>query len=130
MVTIWFHRNDARIRVLHQQTSYNGAMFACLLTAITAQRGEQEPWWLWPAVLGFILFIYLVHRLLLALERRGLIRYSGAGYTARGGPALLELQTLLEPGKRHIVEQKRKRKKEEESRGGPENSGQDPQRRK
>jgi hypothetical protein len=99
--------------------SYNGAMFAHLLAAGVAEPGQQEPWWLWPVVLGLILFIYVVHRLLLALERRGLLRYSSAGYAARSGPALLEFQTLFEPGKRYVVEQKRKQKKEEESRGGP-----------
>jgi hypothetical protein len=60
---------------------------------------------LWAILIGSIL--YVIHRLALWAEERGWIYYShkrASGGTI--GTALLELQTILEPTKRHVVEER------------------------
>jgi hypothetical protein len=74
------------------------------------------------AVAGF-----LVDRLLLWLEWRGLIdyrtTYPGRINTGAVGPAFLAIQGLLEPEKRHAAEEQRALRTESDEMGGPGDPG-------
>jgi hypothetical protein len=96
------------------------------LIALAAPEARlEEPWQLWAGVLGLVLFIYLLHRFLLRLQKKGIIKYNRGGYAARGAPAILELQSLFDPGKRHVLEAKHTQRKKDEGQGGPDKTGKD-----
>ncbi|MCZ7583030.1 MAG: hypothetical protein M5R36_06675 [Deltaproteobacteria bacterium] len=67
-----------------------------------------------------VVALLVVDRLLLALEKRGLIywrkRKASPGTV---GNALLELQSMLEPSKKHVVEQRKNEQTEKEAEGDP-----------
>jgi|GEM_PF-2245721 len=74
-------------------------------------------------VLGGIgALVFLVDRVLLWLEWRGLIdyrrTYPGRMNTGQVGPAFLAIQSLLEPDKRHAVEEQTAVRTEREDAGG------------
>jgi hypothetical protein len=58
---------------------------------------------------GLAACVFLVDRLLLWMERQGWIdyrqTYPGRMNSSQVGPAFLSIGALLEPGKRHVVEQ-------------------------
>ncbi len=66
--------------------------------------------------------VWLLHRVALWMERRGWIYWTrSGGHSTRAGNALLEVQGLLEPEKRHVIEMKRDvRGERDESGEGPE----------
>ncbi len=65
-------------------------------------------------------FLFLVDRLLLRMERRGWIYWrKSQGSASRGGNALLEFQSILEPEKKHLIEVKREERPEMEIPGAP-----------
>jgi hypothetical protein len=73
---------------------------------------------------GIAALVFLVDRLLLWLEWRGLIdyrrTYPGRINTGQVGPAFLAIQSLLEPEKRHAVEEQTAvRTEREDAEGGP-----------
>jgi hypothetical protein len=62
-------------------------------------------YFLWAIFVGAIL--YVIHRLALWAEERGWIFYRHKRATGGTmGTALLELQTILEPTKRHVIEER------------------------
>jgi hypothetical protein len=62
-------------------------------------------YFLWAIVAGVCL--YVLHRIALWAEDRGWIFYRHKGASGGTlGTALLELQTILEPTKRHVVEER------------------------
>lgn len=64
--------------------------------------------------------IYALHRLALWMETRGWIYYMhSSGGSTRAGSAMLEVQQLLEPSKRHVIEIKREKKEVEDDSGDP-----------
>jgi hypothetical protein len=71
------------------------------------------------------LVLYSVDRLLLWMERRGWIYYrkrSGSGGSGAGN-ALLEIQSLIEPDKKQIIEVMREDKREQAESGAPPEPG-------
>jgi hypothetical protein len=68
---------------------------------------------------GSILLI-LLHRLLLRMEEKGYIYYmKSKGIVDRAGIAMVEMQSLLEPGKRHVIQEQRKETRQDEDTGAP-----------
>lgn len=62
--------------------------------------------------------VFLLDRLLLFFEKKGYIYYrktKGTGSTL--GASALEMQSILQPEKKYIVEEKKKVKKEEREQG-------------
>jgi hypothetical protein len=71
-------------------------------------------------VLAVIVTAYGLHRLALWMEARGWIYYrKKRGSSGTLGTAFLEMQTLLEPGKRHVIEIVRKDDSEQNDTGDP-----------
>ncbi len=71
-------------------------------------------------VAGLALFLFLADRLLLAMESRGWIYYrKKQGSGSRLGGAFLHVQSILEPGKKYVIEETEKTKKEERHSGAP-----------
>lgn len=77
------------------------------------------PYWIVLAVLGIAAALFLLDRLLLRMERRGWIYYRLHKHRSPGamGNAFLEMQTMLDPGKRYIVEQRKAVRQEEREAG-------------
>jgi hypothetical protein len=72
-------------------------------------------------VLGIVAGLFLLDRLLLALERRGWIYYrKRRGSSGALGNSMLEVQKILEPSKRHVVEERLR------DADGPQESGDQP----
>ena len=70
--------------------------------------------------------LYGLHRAALFAEERGFIYYrKGSGSSGTVGNALLEMQAMLEPSKRHVLEQRLDQSKEEEDSGDPPVAGAD-----
>ena len=68
--------------------------------------------------------LWLLHRLALWMEARGWIYYvRKKPDPASLGSALLELQQLAEPQKRHVLEVKRGDRSKREAAGGPDKTG-------
>ncbi len=64
--------------------------------------------------------VYGLHRLALWMEARGWIYYrKKRGSSGSLGAACLEMQTLLEPSKRHVLEISRKEDSEQSDSGDP-----------
>ena len=69
---------------------------------------------------------YLADRLLLWMEDRGWIFYRRSRPDPKNvGPAFLEIEALLQPSRRHVLEQKVDQHAEEDDDGGPDKAGQD-----
>ena len=78
--------------------------------------------------LAAVAALYGLHRVALWAERRGWIYYlHRQGSSSTVGNAFLELQTMLEPGKKYILEVKRKERVVEDESGDPPVPGQDTQ---
>lgn len=76
------------------------------------------PGWFW--VILIVLALYALHRSALWAESRGWIYYrKSGGYSTRAGSAMLEVQQLLEPSKRHVIEIKRDQRGVEDDQGEP-----------
>ncbi|HPT25120.1 MAG TPA: hypothetical protein PLZ95_01800 [Bryobacteraceae bacterium] len=76
----------------------------------------QGRMWLIVIVVG----LYALHRLALWMESRGWIYYmKSGGHSTRAGSAMLEIQQLLEPSKRHVIEIRQEQREEEDSAGDP-----------
>lgn len=77
---------------------------------------------LWIA--GILVALFLLDRLLLAAEARGWIywrrRKASPGTL---GNAIASAHALLEPDRRHLVEERRAVRREEEDEGGPPDAG-------
>jgi hypothetical protein len=67
--------------------------------------------------------LYAMHRLALWAEARGWIYYLRSKTTSSTlGNAFLEVQSLIEPGKRHLVEIRQEEAVEEDDQGEPPDS--------
>ena len=78
---------------------------------------QQDPWWLWVAVpVGLVVLaaaIWLLGRIL---------RHAGIGNherSSRVGAAALELQSIFEPSKRHVIEARQRERSESDAQGDP-----------
>jgi hypothetical protein len=75
-------------------------------------------------VAAFVAAAFLIDRILLWMERRGWIFYRTIRPDSRNvGPAFLEVQSLFEPGVRHVLEEKMQQREEEDDEGGPDKAG-------
>jgi len=71
-------------------------------------------------LLGAAAGLILLDRLLLALERRGWIYWRRSrGSIGSLGNAMLDVQKILEPSKRHVVEERRRSPDERPEDGDP-----------
>ena len=69
------------------------------------------------AAAGFLLLLVLLGRLLLRMEARGWVYYrKRRGTSDRIGAAALHLNSILEPSKRVVVEQKEREAESQEGR--------------
>jgi hypothetical protein len=76
------------------------------------------PGWIWLVVTAAGL--YALHRLALWMESRAWIYYKhSSGSSTRAGSAMLEVQQLLEPSKRHVIEIRREQKEVADDSGDP-----------
>jgi len=75
-------------------------------------------------ILGVVVAVYLLHRLALWMEGRGWMYYKHK-QAARStlGNAFLEVQSLVDPGKRPVLEAKRVEQGEEDESGDPPEAG-------
>jgi len=70
--------------------------------------------------------LFLLDRLGLWTERQGWIYWrKSKGTSSRLGNAFLELHSMLEPSKRHVVEIRKKEKQDQAESGDPQISGTD-----
>ncbi len=75
-------------------------------------------------VAGIALGLFLLDRLGLWMERQGWIYYrKSRGMTTRAGNAFLELHSMLEPEKKHVIELKQEEKKAQTPTGDPPETG-------
>ena len=75
-------------------------------------------------VLAVVPLFYVLHHVLQWMERRGWIFYGSTRPEPRNlGPAFLEIQRLLEPGKEHVLEQIKKQSAQDDDEGGPDKPG-------
>ncbi len=76
------------------------------------------------AIVAVVVGLYELHRLALWAEQRGWIYYrrKRAGGDALGN-AFLELQSLAQPDRKHVLDARRSRKKVEDDQGGPDRPG-------
>lgn len=63
--------------------------------------------------------LYGLHRLALWMETRGWIYYRKQSGSVSVGTAFLEIQSLLDPGKQHVIEIVRKDDSEQSDAGNP-----------
>lgn len=74
--------------------------------------------WVWIILIAAAL--YALHRLALWAEARGWIYYmKSQGHSTRAGSAMLEVQQLLEPSKKHVIEMKRNQRGVADDQGEP-----------
>lgn len=83
---------------------------------------DREPWQLWVGTLTFFLVLYLFYRLLLKLEKKGIIK-PGRRPSGRAAPAILHIQSIFELTKRHVLEEKLIQRKRDQGTGGPDKAG-------
>ncbi len=75
-------------------------------------------------VAGIALGLFLLDRLGLWMERQGWIYYRRSrGTSTRAGNAFLELHSMLEPEKKHVIELKQEEKKTQVHSGDPPQPG-------
>ncbi len=80
--------------------------------------------WILLVVVGLPLLLFGADRLLLWMEWRGWIFYRNSRPDPKNlGPAFLEIDALLQPGKRHVLEQKVEQREQEDDEGGPDKAG-------
>lgn len=71
-------------------------------------------------LVGIAVALYGLHRLALWMERRGWLYYRhGRGSSGSLGNAFLHIQSMIEPGKRHVLEQRLEEEREDEESGDP-----------
>lgn len=72
-------------------------------------------------LVGMAAVLYGLHRLALWMEQRGWIYYRNTRHGSSGslGNAFLHVQSILEPGKRHVLEQRLDEAREDEESGDP-----------
>lgn len=63
--------------------------------------------------------LYGLHRLALRAERLGLLTYTKPRGSGGAGNALLELQAILEPGQRYVIEEREQEHEEQDEAGAP-----------
>ena len=86
------------------------------------------PAWAWLPVL--LLALWLLHLIALWMESRGWIYWTrSGGHSTRAGNAMLEVQQILEPSKRNVIEMKRDTKPEHDHSGDGPNPSQDNEKR-
>jgi hypothetical protein len=72
------------------------------------------------AAAAILVGLYGLHRLAVWAEERGYIYYlRGRGSSGSVGSAFLEVQALLEPGVRHVVNERKREIAEEKESGDP-----------
>jgi hypothetical protein len=71
------------------------------------------------AVVGGLAALGALHRAALWAEARGLIHYRRRGTSGALGNALLELQAILEPSKRYVIEERLRSPAEDAESGDP-----------
>ncbi|CAN5814844.1 hypothetical protein BH18ACI5_BH18ACI5_11170 [soil metagenome] len=77
-----------------------------------------------PWIIGGLGSFYALHRLALWMEGRGWIYYwNKRGSSGSLGSAFLEVQALLEPANRHVLEIRRDEQTEDDDAGGPPDPG-------
>jgi hypothetical protein len=68
--------------------------------------------------------LYALHRTAVRMEDRGWIYYrKSRGSTGALGSAFLEVQSMLEPGTRHVIEARRREEADEKESGDPPEPG-------
>ncbi len=72
---------------------------------------------LWILAIGVT--VYALHRLGLWLESRGWLFYKHRKSTTSALGGVLEMHALLEPGRRHVIEEQRRERLEEASADDP-----------
>jgi hypothetical protein len=78
-------------------------------------------------IVGIAATLYGLHRLALWMERRGWLYYKHTrGSSSSLGNAFLHVQSIIEPGKRHVLEQRLDEEREENEPGEPPTTGPDP----
>jgi hypothetical protein len=74
--------------------------------------------WFWLILIAAAL--YALHRVALWAEARGWVYYmKSRGSSTRAGSAMLEVQQLLEPSKKHVIEIKRNQRGVSDDQGEP-----------
>ncbi len=71
------------------------------------------------AVVGGLVALGALHRAALWAEARGLIHYRRRGTSGSLGNAMLEVQAILEPSKRHVIEERVRDPAEDAESGDP-----------
>ncbi len=77
---------------------------------------------IWIVTIGaVVLLLFILDRLALWIEAKGWLYYRKTKHKAKGslGDAFLEIQSMIEPGKRHVLEEKKREKREESESGDP-----------
>jgi hypothetical protein len=78
---------------------------------------QEDPWWLWIAVpFGLAAIAGVVYLFGRVLQRAGVGRHERA---SRAGAAALQLQSIFEPSKRHVIEARQQKRAEEDAQGDP-----------
>ncbi len=79
----------------------------------------QQSWLGWLVVCGALAAIVII----LCLINRLLPERLRKGFTAGAGNALMQIDALYRPSRKHVIEAKQQERKEEEDEGGPERAG-------
>jgi hypothetical protein len=75
-------------------------------------------------VAGIVLILFALDRVAVWMESRGWLYYRRVKPSSSNlGNAFLELQSLLEPGKRHVIEFRREEHDEQTDSGAPPETG-------
>lgn len=78
----------------------------------------------WLVAAAVLLLVYGAHRLASWAESRGFIHYrKRRGSSGTLGSAFLELQTMIEPSKKIVLEERRREVRGEDDEGGPKDPG-------
>jgi hypothetical protein len=77
---------------------------------------QQDPWWLWIAVPFGLAAVALSVALLGRLLRRSGV--GGHERSSRAGAAALQLQSIFEPSKRHVIEARQRERSESDAQSG------------
>ena len=75
-------------------------------------------------VAGVVLILFALHRVAVWMESRGWLYYRRVKPRSSNlGNAFLELQSMLEPGKRHVIELRREEHDDQTDSGDPPETG-------